>query len=237
MSSSRILRGSFDSQQSFTLAPLGEQVSTPEPDVFRPVSLGEPEPQPEVEEALEYLAPPSIPEEEAVRRIQQAHAEGLKEGRRQADEQFARVSEALGQALLATGTLRSRLMQEAEEDLLKLSVQIARTIMQRELACDPWILAQVVHHAVETAADGGEMVVRLNPDDYQMVARRPEFAVAPGEKRKVILKEDPAIPGAGCLVETGRGTLDAGLAAQLDEIYRRLCEEKCTRRAGGNGGD
>jgi len=234
-SSKRIIRGTLEAQQNFTLGPLGEQVAAPEPDAFRPVHLGQPEPEQEALEVEEYQAPPCIPEEEALRRIQQAQAEGMREGKRQAEEQFARVSEALGQALLATGSLRGRLIHEAEEDLLKLSVLIARTIMQRELSCDPWILAQVVQNAVESVAEGGEMIVRLNPDDYQMVARRPEFAVAPGEKRKVVLKEDPNIPGAGCLVETGRGTLDAGLDAQLDEIYRRLCEEKCARRGVING--
>lgn len=234
MSSSRILRGG--EPQSFTLGPLGSQVVVPDPDQFRPVSLGFKEPEVDPEEVEEYQPPPCIPEEEALRRIQQAHADGMREGKHQAEESLSKVSEALAQALLATGSLRARAMQESEEDLLKLSVLIAKTILQRELSCDPWILASVVQGAVEAAADGGEVVVRLNPEDYQMVAQRPEFAVAPGEKRRVVLKEDPAIARAGCLVETARGTLDAGLESQLDEIYRRLCEEKCSRH-GGLGAD
>ena len=55
-------------------------------------------------------------------------------------------------------------------------------------------------------------------------------SLAAREKRRVTLKGDPAVPSAGCLVETVRGSIDAGLEAQIDEIYRRLFEEKNARR-------
>lgn len=240
MSSSKIIRKGAEPPPSYTLGPLGEVVAEPPaPEPFRAINLGredeEVEPEEEVEEE-EVYQPPMILEEEALRRIQQAHADGLKEGKRQAEEDFAKVSEALAQALLATGPLRGRILQESEEDLLKLSVSIARTVLQRELSCDPWILASVVQGAVELASDAGEVVVRLSPADYQMVVQRPEFAVSPGEKRRVSLKEDAALPPGGCLVETARGTLDAGVESQLDQIYRRLCEERCLRH-GGQGGN
>jgi flagellar assembly protein FliH len=236
MSLSNIIRKGGEPQQSFRLVPIGEVPPESGEDGFRPVQLGYKEPEPVPEDELEpEPLPPCIPEEEALRRIQQAQADGLKEGRRQAESDFSKVSEALAQALLATGSLRPKILQESEEDLLKLSILIARTVIQRELSCDPWILAAVVQGAIEAASDGGEVVVRLNPQDYPMVARRPEFSAAAGEKRRVSLKEDPAIPSAGCLVETSRGTLDAGLDAQLDEIYRRLCEEKCARRGEASG--
>ena len=154
----------------------------------------------------------------------------MKEGRRLAETALAKVSEALAQALLATGSLRARLLQESEEDLLKLSVLIARTVMLREFTCDPGFLATIVRGAVDLASDGGEVVVRLNPEDYAQVAERPEFAGISGDKRRITLKGDPTVVSAGCLVETVRGNIDAGLDAQLDEIYRRLCEEKCARR-------
>jgi flagellar assembly protein FliH len=231
MSSSKIIRKGGDPQKSVTLEPLGGDLPTLEPWVFRAIRLGEEEMDLEPEDLEPYTPPPCIPEEEALRRIGQAHADGVKEGKKHAEAALAKVSEALAQALLATGSLRARLMQESEEDLLKLSVLIARTVMLRELASDPGILAGVVQGAVELASDGGEVVVRLNPEDYLLVEQRPEFSGISGEKRRVTLKGDPAVASAGCLVETLRGNIDAGLEAQLDEIYRRLFEEKSARRS------
>jgi len=235
MSSSRIIRKGGEPQRCYTLEPLGGELPKREPAGFRAIHLGEEERELEPEEEP-CQAPPCIPEEEALRRIAQAHADGVKQGSKAAEAALAKVSEALAQALLATGSLRAQLLQESEEDLLKLSVLIARTVMLRELSCDPGFLATLVHGALELASDGGEVLVRLNPEDYALVAQRPEFAGLSGEKRHIALKADPSVASAGCLVETARGNIDAGLDAQLDEIYRRLCEEKCARR-GEHGAD
>ena len=236
MSSSKIIRKGGEPQTDYTLGPLGVEILKPAQGGFRPIRLGEQENDCGTEDPEPSPPPPCIPEEEALRRIQQAHGDGVKEGRRLADAALAKVGEALAQALLATGSLRAQLMQESEEDLLKLSVLIARTVMLRELSCDPGFLATVVRGALELASDGGEVVVRLNPEDYAQVAERPEFFGLSGDRRRITLKGDPAVASAGCLVETVRGNIDAGLEAQLDEIYRRLCEEKCSRR-GEHGAD
>lgn len=236
MSSSKIIRKGFASQ-TFTLEPLGnELLPPPGQDVFRQVSLAGEEPLP-VEEEEPEAPPVMIPEEEALRRIQQAHADGMKKGRQQAEEDLAKVSEAMAQALLATGAVRGRLMHEAEEDLLKLSVMIARKVMMRELSSDPGLIASLVHGAIELAADEGEIVVRLNPEEYQVVAYSPQFQALTRDRKKIVLREDPALGPAACVVETVRGNIDAGFDAQLEEIMRRLSEERNARREDDNGGD
>ncbi|HBG04979.1 MAG: flagellar assembly protein FliH [Geobacteraceae bacterium GWC2_58_44] len=230
MSSSKIIRKGGEPQRPYTLEPLGGGFPAQEQDVFRAVTLGNAGLQ-EVEAVEEEpVAPPCIPEEEALSRIRQAHADGLQQGREQARAELSALTEALAQALLATGSLRAQLMHEAEEDLLKLSVLIARKVMLREFACDPGIMAGLVQGALELASDVGDIVVRLNADEYQVLADCREFRDLLSERRGVTLKGDPAVARAGCLVETVRGNIDAGLDAQLDDILRRLTEEKSSRR-------
>lgn len=235
MSSSKIIRKGVDSQ-AFTLEPLGnELVPPPGQDVFRQVALAGEEPVP-VEEEEPEAPPVMVPEEEALRRIQQAHAEGMKKGRQQAEEDLAKVSEAMAQALLATGAVRGQLLHEAEEDLLKLSVMIARKVMMRELAMDPGLIANLVHGALELAADEGEIVVRLNPEEYQVVAYSPQFQALSRDRKRIVLREDPTLGPASCVVETVRGNIDAGFEAQLEEIMRRISEQRNARREDEDGG-
>lgn len=232
MSSFKIIRKGGEPQPAYTLEPLGGALPNLKREGFRAINLGEEEAE-EIE--AEPLEPPAcMPEEEALRRIRQAEADGIKKGKLQAEAELSKVSDALAQTLLATGSLRGQLMHEAEEDLLKLAVLIARKIMLREFACDPGILAGLVRGALEIAADGGEVVVRLNPEEYQIVVECREFRELLSEKRGVSLKADPAVGRAGCLVETVRGNIDAGLDAQLDEIFRRLTEERSARREPGD---
>jgi len=40
------------------------------------------------------------------------------------------------------------------------------------------------------------------------------------------LKSDPSVMQGCCLVDSEMGTVDAGIDAQLDEIFRRLLEER-----------
>jgi flagellar assembly protein FliH len=228
MSSCKIIRKGGEPQLAYTLGPLTDARPAEEPDVFRAVQLGREEAE-EVEEELPP-PPPTMLEEEALRLIEQARAEGEQAGRQQLEEKLAGVNENFAQALLAIGTLRGQLLHEAEEDLLKLSVLIARKVVLKELSCDPGALAGLVHKAVELAADGGEVVVRLNPEDHAVAVECREFQELLSDNRCIALKADPAIGRAGCLVETVRGNIDGGLDAQLEEILRVLTEEKAARR-------
>jgi flagellar assembly protein FliH len=230
MSSSKIIRKGGEPHRPFTLEPLANDRPEPEPDLFKAVRLGHEEEEEAEEEEELPPPPPSIPEEEALRLIREAREEGEQEGKRQGDAELAKMNDTFAQALLSIGTLRARLLHEAEEDLLKLSVLIARKIVLRELACDPGVLAGLVYGAVELAADGGEVVVRLNPEDHALVMKRPEFQELLSDQRSIAIKADPVIGPAGCLVETVRGNIDAGLDAQLDELFRELAEEKTARR-------
>jgi flagellar assembly protein FliH len=233
MSSSKVIRRGGELHLTYDLEPIGSPRKSFGHKGFRAIQLGvaeelEPEPE-EVEEIAEEL-PPCIPEEEALRRIEQAELDGVKKGKRQAEAELAKVSDALAQALLATGSLRGQLLHEAEDDLLKLSVLIARKIVLRELTTDPGVLADLVRGALDLAAEGGEVVVRLNPEEYAVVIKCREFEELLSEKRGIALKGDPAVGRAGCLVETARGNFDAGMEAQLDEIFRRLTEERSARK-------
>lgn len=179
-----------------------------------------------VEEQPEEQVVVGISEDEVDRREQAAFNAGMSEGRRQAEESLAHVSEALAKALLSTGGLRQRVMQESEEDLLKLAIVIARKIILQEISIDRRILVNIVKAAVSNVSEGDEIVVRLNPTDYEVVADHREFFPPANEKRKMLLKADDTIPGGGCLVETSMGAIDARIEAQLDEIFRRFMEDR-----------
>ncbi|BCO11619.1 hypothetical protein GEOBRER4_n3873 [Citrifermentans bremense] len=195
------------------------------PDAEEPLVEEEPEPEPEPEPEL-----PMMLEEEALRRIRQAHAEGLKAGKEQAEADLATVSGALAQALLATGSLRAQLLQESEEDLLQLAMLIARKVIQQEISLDPGLLARMVQSALQLASQTGEVVVRLHPEDYAVAIRTGELQRLMEAKGELSIKEDPTIGSGGCIVETARGNIDAGIEAQLEEVSNRLHEERNTRR-------
>jgi flagellar assembly protein FliH len=236
MFSSRILREGGG--RLYTLNPLGELLPQSRQEGFRPLFPGAEEPRETAEpvEAAPPAPPPVILEEEALGMVRQAREEGLKEGRAQAEAEFSAAGQALAEALAGIAALRGRVLHEAEEDLLKLSVLIARKVVLREIACDPGILAGLVRGGLELASDGGEVVARLNPDEFAVVGETRAFQELLRENPRISLKGDPVVGRAGCLLETARGNIEAGVDSQLGEIMRRLLEEKSARR-GDHGHD
>lgn len=212
----------------------------PESTGFVPLFLGGSSPRvapdpvpPPVEETV--VSPPDLPgmvvlsEEELQSRVNEVFQNGLEEGRRQAERGLANVFKSLRDGVAALNDLRSRVVKESEEDLLKLAVMIARKVIQQEITQSPRVLSRIVAAAVSECSDRDRVVIHLNPNDYAVVAAdRQVFLGALGEEGQISLISDDAIGPGGCLVETATGTVDARIEAQLDELYRALLEERST---------
>ena len=195
-------------------------------------AYGLPDPDSSVAVPAEAAAPSLegmivLSEEELQARLDELYRNGMDEGRRQAERGLANVFKSLRDGVSALTGLRSRVFKESEEDILKLAVMVARKIVQREITRDPEVLAAIIAAAVGGCTERDRVVVRLNPNDYSVVAaNRQTFLAGLGEDAPITLTPDEGVGPGGCLVETATGTVDARIESQLDEIYRTLLEER-----------
>lgn len=171
-------------------------------------------------------------EQEAERIRREAAEAGLEDARRLAKEEAteelrARLSTALSAVRQAADSLceaRDAWQCCWETAAVRLAVRIAEKIVRREIQHDPRITRSLVHEALLLSAGGGEIRVRLHPDDMRaigddLVSLRNEFTrIAPAE-----FIADPTIEPGGCVVETRHGTIDQQLSTQLSRIEAELC--------------
>lgn len=170
-----------------------------------------------------------IPEEEHLRLLKEEYERGFEEGKRQAERGLSSVFRSLREAVEEVAGLRRQILMECEEDLLKLAVMVARKVIHQEISMDRLILAKVVAAAVGSVSDRDEIVIRLNPEDHRIVtAHRQLYLNGFGADRVLELKADESIPPGGCIVDTAVGEIDARIDSQVDEIFRRLLEERNT---------
>jgi flagellar assembly protein FliH len=175
----------------------------------------------------EMPVPTGIPEEVHEQQVQESYEKGFEEGKRQAERGLANVFKALRDAVEDLVTLKEQVLRASEEDLLKLAVMIARKVIHQEITTDRLILAKVVSAAVSNASDRDELVIRLNPEDHRLVsAHKHLYLNGCSDERFVELRADDVIPPGGCIVDTVMGEIDARTDSQVDEILRRLLEEK-----------
>jgi len=164
-------------------------------------------------------------ERQCVERVCEARAAGMREGeaagRSLAAAELQPVIERLSRSIEDLGRLRPQLRKEAEGDMVRLSLAIARRVLRRELSIDPDALHGLVLAALEKLQGQEVCRVRVHPSLAASItqclrgsAAGHDIEVTPDASRE---------PGA-VVFETGRGNLDASVESQLQEIERGLAD-------------
>jgi flagellar assembly protein FliH len=200
----------------------------------RPPAPPEPEPEPE---APEEPAPPPVDTAalEAARgqafeeTLRSARAAALREGetagRSRAMAELQPVLERLAATIADLAAFRPRLRREAEADMLQLALAIARRVLRRELSIDPEALHGLVLAALERLEMQELARVRVHPSQAAAVAA---LLRQTGGGPAVEVAPDPALDRGAAIFETSRGSLDASIETQMQEIERGLAD--CLRR-------
>ena len=178
-------------------------------------------------EGFPFAPAGSAPERERQieHRIHEAHAAGLREGeasgQRRALEDLQPVIERLCRSIEEISSLRARLRHEAEQDLIRLALAIARRVLRREFAIDPDAVHGLVLGALEKLQSQEISRVRVHPAQEAAVTAclRRMITSSPVE-----VVADPSRPQGSVVFETGRGSLDASVESQLQEIERGLAD-------------
>jgi type III secretion protein L len=145
-------------------------------------------------------------------------AEAAEEGRR---EGLARAAAALAEAAAA----RDRRLALAEREVAAAAVDVARTIIGRELAQDPGTVADLAARALWAARERRAVTLRVNPADAEAIRDAAGrlaavLARAPG----LAVREDPGLARGDAVVETEAGHVDARVETQLAALARALDE-------------
>jgi len=168
---------------------------------------------------------------EAEQRVRQAHQQGYDEGVAAGRQALARQMEAMQAKLARTieelAGLRPRYRHEAEQDAVALALAVARRILHRELTVSPDALLGLVKAALAKMDAREVNHVRVSRQDAPMVLA---FFEKMGVPHRIEVVADPALAPGSVVLESDRGSLDASVDTQLDEIERGFAD--LVRRAG-----
>jgi flagellar assembly protein FliH len=174
---------------------------------------------------------PQMPDFEALAQEHQARlsamerdafTKGYAQGERAGMEAGAKRAEAMLRRVALTveelGALRQTLANQSERQMVQLALMLAKRIVHREVSLDQELVAAMAHVALKKLGSASPATIRLNPDDYPVVAR--ESARWTGTQVTVV--PDPSVARGGCLVESEFGRIDSALDTQFDEMTRAL---------------
>lgn len=184
---------------------------------------------------------PTISEDEAASREQEARRQGADDARAELEIHWQRELERAleaehGQivtALAAFTRQRQDYFRQLEREVVQLALGVARKILHREAQIDPLLLAGTVRVALDQLAGGARLELVVPPSKLrlwqELLQRDAGMAAQP------VLRADAALEPSGCRLVTETGATDLGLESQLREVEQGFLDllERRQRATGG----
>ncbi len=203
--SSRILSGASAAAPAAVDWP---RVERPAADAVRP--------QPHVPPAP--VSPDAELEDRIAQAREQAFREGETAGAQKASARLDPVLARLAQTIEQIAAMRSKVRREAEEDVVKLALAIARRVLYRELSIDPEAILGLVKAALDRLDAREIHRLRVSSADAELLRRRLNLPAA------IEIAADVSLERGAAIFETTRGHLDASVQTQLAEIERGFAD-------------
>jgi flagellar assembly protein FliH len=162
---------------------------------------------------------------ESEQRIQEARSAGKLEGEQAARESIAanlnveveRMKQLTKELLASAPALR----KQAEGDLVRLAIAIARRILHREIAVDSEALLGLTKAALSKIDTREIHVVRTHPDNVNLVQRVLEGGRS---QKRIEILGDARLDRGALIIETARGEFDSSVETHLEEIERGFAD-------------
>ncbi len=189
--------------------------------------------RPEVFEPLPDLTAPTDEEQRAFQMramMEAARNEATLETRRECLCEYELRStaerERVDLLFLESARDRKRFIADAETQVVRLAMAIARKILAREAASDPMHLSAIVKAALARIHDSSASTLRVSP--VHLEAWQSLFFESDPHLQ---VTGDERLEGDSVVLETTVGHVDFGIRAQMEEVERGL-EELMQRSAG-----
>jgi flagellar assembly protein FliH len=159
---------------------------------------------------------------EIAQKSAEAYEKGVRAARQSLEGEVRSAVETLATTIAEVASTRAETIRRAEADVVRLSIEIARRVLHRELAVDSSALEALIKAAIEKLQQQEVYRVRVHPDQERLVRGCLEQA---GRGQGIEVIGDPKQSKGGAFFEISRGALDASVDTQLREIEHGLIDE------------
>jgi flagellar assembly protein FliH len=157
----------------------------------------------------------------------EAYDRGFADGQRSASEVTAAAVAArvarLSAAISEISSLRTGLLRSSEQDIVRLSLAIARRILGREATSDPALLLNLARAASAKLAGTGVISIEMHPTEFAAISAGLD------QNGPIRVVENPDLPVGGCMVCSASGSIDVSIEVQVQEIANALLTDEPSR--------
>ena len=166
----------------------------------------------------------------------QAYNEGFEAGRLQGMQKRYDEAEPLTKQVQSVleqlSSLRKVVRFQAEEELVKLSLQIAKNVVADELKLNQDVIKNIVQVALHETEVQGKIYLYLHPDDYEFLLKcKTNLEQYLSEEQALVLRQNPDMKPGSINVESDEEIISRSIEDQYDLIEENLNEQIEDRHA------
>jgi flagellar assembly protein FliH len=161
-----------------------------------------------------------------IQKYDEGYQKGFEEGQKSEQLKIDQALNTMQRIFEELSLLRQNICNEAEMAIVKLSLAIARKLLDREIAINPDSILSVARHAIRKVVDSENIKIKVNPSDVGTIEKhKDEFLTQLGKNSGIRIESDGAIQPGGCVIETRFGDIDARVDQQFQLIEQALEKE------------
>ena len=163
------------------------------------------------------------------------YKEGFEKGKKEAEERYKKLENILKkdfqEKIQSINTFLKNLEKESKElilnmdkEVLNLALNIAQKLILKEIERDPEISLRLVKEALNYIAEGTELNIKVNPEEYKFLEENLLKYISPSQKIKLI--PDESISKGGIFIETSLGVIDATFEKRWKKLLETLLKDE-----------
>jgi len=134
---------------------------------------------------------------------------------------FSQACQTLNGVVAKLNQFYDKIFTGHEEEIAKLSVEIARKILMQKVENGNYEIESIVKEALKNAPTRQDVVVRLNPEDLAQCQKAQQNEPG-GDLAGIKFVSDPNIGRAECLLESPKGIIESLINEHLERIGKAL---------------
>src|SRR3989442_8408158 len=166
----------------------------------------------------------SIPEDHIMDVEKQAfelgYSEGERIGKQMGEAMIETICRRYEKGLAELAASRKQMSAQMEEHTVRMALEIARKIVQRELVMDPDLVTALATVALKRVQGHQSLTLRVSRQDFERV-----HAAIANVNPALTVKEDANLERGDFIVDTGQTHLDGSVKTQVRAIGRVLFDE------------
>jgi len=163
------------------------------------------------------------------------YKEGFEKGKKEAEERYKKLENTLKkdfqEKIRSINTFLKNLEKESKElilnmdkEVLNLALNIAQKLILKEIKRDPEISLRLIKEALNYIAEGTELNIKVNPEEYKFLEENLLKYIPPSQKIKLI--PDESISKGGIFIETSLGVIDATFEKRWKKLLETLLKDE-----------